>query len=68
MSNAPITLSRERIRDTFLTKRHAKGKPDGLILRVYNQNMRIPRSGQLMPYISHRSMYHHVTVNSVHST
>lgn len=49
MSNAPITLSREYIRDTFLAKRHAKGKPDGLFLRVCNQNMRILRSGQLMP-------------------
>ena len=36
MSNTPIAPSRECIRDTFLAKRHAKGKPDGLILRVYN--------------------------------
>lgn len=50
MSNTPITLSRECIRDTYLAKRQAHGKLDGLILGVYNQNMRILRSGQLRPY------------------
>lgn len=56
MSNTPITLSRECIRDTYLAKRQTHGKLDGLILGVYNQNMRILREGQLRPYTERKML------------
>ena len=56
MPNKPIILSRDCIRDTYLAKRRAKGKLDGLILSVYNENMRILRSGQLRPYTERKML------------
>ena len=56
MSNTPITLSRECILDTYLAKRQAHGKLDGLILGVYNQNMRILREYQLRHYTERKML------------
>lgn len=51
MSNTPIVLSRECIRDTLLLKRLCPEKMTGLALGLYSLNVQTLRRGQLAPHV-----------------
>ena len=58
MSNTPIILSRECIRDTLLLKRLCREKMTGLALSLYNLNVQTLRRNQLAPYVETRMLPH----------
>ena len=51
MSNRPIILSRECIRDTLMMKRACPEKMTGLALGLYNLNVQTLRHDQLAPHV-----------------